>query len=121
MRAAANAVLIADEPCSQGENAGFTRDKDYLLGDHPRILYGKKHFMFPDTQFLSEKVDIQIEENRQKCCFLWTLGNYGEDLGDQRSKFHSSGIRGLKKVVNLGNLVTGASQVSKYPVYEHKI
>ena len=57
LRAAANAVLIADGPCSQGENAGFTRDKDRLLGDHPRIFYRKKQSMFPDTRFLSEKVD----------------------------------------------------------------
>jgi hypothetical protein len=57
--------------------------------------------MFPDTWFLSEKVDLQIEENGQKCCFLWTLGNCGWDLGYQRAKFHSSGIRGLKKAGNL--------------------
>ena len=61
------------------------------------------------------------EENCQKCCFLWTLGNHGGDLGYQRAKFHSSGIRGLKKAENLGNRVNRESQIYKYPVFEHKI
>ena len=50
--AAANAVLIADGPCSQGENAGFTKDATFW--DHPGM---KKPIYIPGTLFLSEKVE----------------------------------------------------------------
>ena len=49
------------------------------------------------------------------------IGNYGGDIGYQIAKFHFLGIRGLKKAGNIGNQVTRASQISKYPVFEHKI
>ena len=37
------------------------------------------------------------EENCQKGCFLWTLGNHGGDLGYQRAKFYSSRDQGAEK------------------------
>ena len=37
--------------------------------------------MFPDTWFLSEKVNTcKLKKNFENVVFLWTLGNYDGDL-----------------------------------------
>jgi hypothetical protein len=52
--AAANAALIADGPCSQGVNAGFTKDITFLGSSWDEKV---NLCLFPDTLFLGKKVE----------------------------------------------------------------
>ena len=68
-----------------------------------------------------KKLILTNKRQLSKILLFRYFEEYGGDLGYQSAKIHFQGIRGLKKAGNIGNRVTGASQISKYPVFEHKI